>query len=185
MSVTSLRSPTMEQRIGSARIEPEGSFEAGSFGSFTLTYTAGYFGIDDTGTIKIVMRMATDGGRLQFTQPEAPNYCTVEASNGAVLDVRYELKLNVRPWDRTLFIRVVRGFFVANRGIGVAIDLDQHELRAVGGVANHVEACDPGLPDAVAGIFERGGDEGIFGSGFNLNMNLNYMHIVSMMPYWP
>ena len=32
--------------MGTARIEPEGAFEAGSFGSFTLTYTAGQFGID-------------------------------------------------------------------------------------------------------------------------------------------
>jgi hypothetical protein len=80
---------------------------------------------------------------------------------------------------------IVRGFFVANGGIGVAIDFHQHELRAIGGIANHVEARNAGLPDAVAGIFERGGYEGIFRSGFNLNMNVNDMHIVSMMTYEP
>ena len=97
-------------RMGSAEISPAGSFEAGSFQSLTLTYTAGFFGIDDTGSIKVVHRFASDMGRPQFTDPAAPNYTTVEASNGAVLDVQYDGKRNIRPWDKTLFIRVVRGF---------------------------------------------------------------------------
>ena len=49
-------------------------------------------------------------GRPQWSDPQAPNYTTVESSNGAVLDVRYDPKLNIRPWDKTLFIRVMRGF---------------------------------------------------------------------------
>ena len=97
-------------RMGHAEISPTGSFEAGSFQSLTLTYTAGFFGIDDTGSIKVVHRFASDMGRPQFTDPAAPNYTTIEASNGAVLDVQYDGKRNIRPWDKTLFIRVVRGF---------------------------------------------------------------------------
>jgi len=96
--------------MGSAIVEPSGAFAAGSFQSFVLTYTAGYFGIDDTGTIKVVHRFASDMGRPQFEHPSKPNYISVEASNGAVLDVRYDGKQNIRPWDKTLFIRVVRGF---------------------------------------------------------------------------
>ena len=97
-------------RVGHAVIEPSAPVEAGSFASLTLTYTAGYFGIDDTGSLKIVMRFASDIGKPQFTQPAAPNYVTVEASNGAILDVRYDPKMNVRPWDKTLYVKVVRGF---------------------------------------------------------------------------
>ena len=97
-------------RMGHAVIEPRGEFEAGSFQSFTLTYTAGYFGIDDTGSLKIVHRFASDMGRPQFTEPKGWNYTTVEASNGAVLEVQYDGKRNIRPWDKTLFIRIVRGF---------------------------------------------------------------------------
>ncbi len=96
--------------MGHATVEPTGAFPAGSFQSFVLTYTAGYFGIDDTGTIKVVHRFASDMGRPQFDNPSAPNFISVEASNGAVLDVRYDGKQNIRPWDKTLFIRVVRGF---------------------------------------------------------------------------
>jgi hypothetical protein len=96
--------------MGSATVDPGGEFEAGSFQSFTLTYTAGYFGIDDTGTIKIVHRFASDMGRPQFDDPAAPNYVTVEASNDAVLEVWYSGKLNIRPWDKTLYINVRRGY---------------------------------------------------------------------------
>ena len=100
----------LPHRMGTATIDPTGRFEAGSFRSFTLTYTAGYFGIDDTGSIKIVHRFASDMGKPQFDDPTAPNYVTAEASNGAVLDVRYDGKMNIRPWDKTLYIKVVRGF---------------------------------------------------------------------------
>ena len=100
----------MADRAGTARIEPQGKFEAGTYQDFTLTYTAGFFGIDDTGSLKIVHRFASDMGKPQFTDPDAPNFVTVEASNGAVLSVEYDGKRNVRPWDKTLFIRVVKGF---------------------------------------------------------------------------
>jgi len=98
------------ERMGHATVSPTGEFEAGSFQEFTVTYTAGYFGIDDTGSIKIVHRFASDMGRPQFTDPKGWNYTTVEASNGAVLEVQYDAKRNIRPWDKTLFVRVVRGF---------------------------------------------------------------------------
>lgn len=100
----------LPERMGSATISPAGGFEAGSFQSFTLVYTAGYFGIDDTGSLKVVHRFASDMGRPQWSDPAAPNYTTVEASNGAVLEVQYDGKRNIRPWDKTLFIRVIRGF---------------------------------------------------------------------------
>ena len=100
----------LPERMGSATISPAGRFEAGSFQSFTLVYTAGYFGIDDTGSLKVVHRFASDMGRPQWSEPAAPNYTTVKASNGAVLEVHYDAKRNVRPWDKTLFVRVIRGF---------------------------------------------------------------------------
>jgi len=100
----------LPERMGTARIEPEGKFEAGSYQSFLLTYTAGFYGIDDTGSIKIVHRFASDMGRPQFDNPAAPNYVSVSASNGAVLHVEYDMKRNIRPWDKTIYIKVVRGF---------------------------------------------------------------------------
>jgi hypothetical protein len=96
--------------MGSASLEPSGNFEAGSMQSFTLVYTAGTFGVDDTGSIKIGFRFATDFGPVQFTDPKAPGYTTVEASNGATLEAKWEFKRNIRPWSRSLYIGVVKDF---------------------------------------------------------------------------
>ena len=100
----------LQPRIGHAAMTPAGPFEAGSYASLTITYTAGYFGIDDTGAVRVVTRFATDMGRPQFNDPAAPNYVSVEASNGAQLELRFDPKGHVRPWDRTISIRVLQGF---------------------------------------------------------------------------
>jgi len=100
----------LPEKMGSASVSPTGRFEAGSWQEFTVTYKAGYFGIDDTGSIKLVHRFASDMGRPQSDDPAGPNYTTVEASNGALLSVDYDMKQNIRPWDKTLYIKVVRGF---------------------------------------------------------------------------
>lgn len=96
--------------MGSATLEPPGPVEAGSYQSFTLVYTAGTFGVDDTGSIKIGFRFATDFGPVQFDEPQAQGYTTVEASNGAALDCRWEFKRNIRPWSRSLYIGINKHF---------------------------------------------------------------------------
>ncbi len=100
----------LPHKMGHATISPTGSFEAGSFQEFTLTYTAGHFGIDDTGSLKIAHRFASDMARPQFENPSAPGYTTVEASNGAVLNVEYFPKRNIRPWDKVIYVQVMQGF---------------------------------------------------------------------------
>ncbi len=100
----------LPEKMGSATVTPQGAFEAGSFQEFIVTYTAGYFGIDDTGSIKLVHRFASDMGRPQLDNPQGVNYTTVEASNGAILHIAYDTKSNIRPWDKTLYIKVVRGY---------------------------------------------------------------------------
>jgi len=95
---------------GTATIVPSGQVEAGSWTSFTLVYTAGFYGIDDSGSIKIVSRFASDQTKPQFDDPKAPGYTTVTASNNAKLELRFDPKGNVRPWDGTLYIKIVNGF---------------------------------------------------------------------------
>ena len=95
---------------GTATIEPSGAFEAGTYTTFTLVYTAGFYGIDDSGSIKVVSRFASDQTTPQFNDPKAPGYTTVTASNNAKLELRYDPKGNVRPWDGTLYIKIVNGF---------------------------------------------------------------------------
>ena len=59
--------------------------------------------------VKISWRTTSDMSKPQFDKPQAANFTTVEASNGAKLEVWFD-KLNVRPYANTLLIRVGRGF---------------------------------------------------------------------------
>jgi hypothetical protein len=109
----------LPEHMGTATLSPPGPFVAGTHASFTLTYTAGTFGIDDTGMLKISWRTTSDMAKPQFTDPKAANYTTVTASNGAKLEYWIE-RLNIRPWVNTLMIRVGRGYLRAGETITVA-----------------------------------------------------------------
>ena len=107
---TPVRTTIPSHEIGSVTLTPTGAFEAGSYQTFKMVYTAGKFGVDDSGSMRICFRFASDQTRPQFEDPKGPNFTTVVASNSAVLQYHYDPKGNVRPWDRTLYIKVVKGF---------------------------------------------------------------------------
>ena len=69
MPDTARHTDYMADEIGNARLAAGHgrTFEAGSFQSFELTFTAGRFGMDDTGSIPIVHRFASDMGTPQFS----------------------------------------------------------------------------------------------------------------------
>jgi hypothetical protein len=99
----------LPEHMGSIALSPPGPFVAGSHVELMLVYTAGKFGIDDTGMVKVSWRTTSDFAKPQFTRPDAPNFTTVEASNSAKLEVWFD-RLNIRPYGNTLLIRVGRGF---------------------------------------------------------------------------
>jgi hypothetical protein len=94
---------------GRADIEPKGGFEARSAQTFRLTYTVGRHGMDDTGSLRVVIRSVGDWGRFQTTDPKAPNYVTATASNGAGLSVTYAPRGGQRPRNKALTVMVTRG----------------------------------------------------------------------------
>ena len=102
----------LPEHMGSITLAPAGPFVAGSHAELTLVYTAGTFGIDDTGMLKISWRTTSDMSKPQFEKPAAANFTTVEASNGARLEVWFD-RLNVRPYANTLLIRISRGYLRA------------------------------------------------------------------------
>src|SRR5215471_15289839 len=102
----------LPEHMGSIRLAPSGLFVGGVYAALTLTYPAGTFAIDDTGMVKISWRTTSDMSKPQFDKPAAPNFTTVEASNGARLDVWFD-RLNIRPYANTLLIRVGRGYLRA------------------------------------------------------------------------
>ena len=122
----SLREPIPKELLGSAVLDRTGDFEAGSYQSFVLTYTAGRFGIDDSGSIRIVFRFATDQTNPQFDDPTAPGFTEVVASNNAVLQAHFDPKGNIRPWDRTLQIKVVKGFMKEGDTITVRLGVTDY-----------------------------------------------------------
>jgi hypothetical protein len=99
----------LPDQMGAVTLSPPGPFVAGSRAELTLVYTAGHFGIDDTGMLKVSWRTTSDMAKPQFDDPLGANFTTVEASNGAVLEVWYD-RLNIRPYGHTLLVRVGRGY---------------------------------------------------------------------------
>src|ERR1700722_15243751 len=96
-------------QMGAIKLLTSGPFVAGSYAELVLVYTAGTFGIDDTGMVKVSWRTTSDLSKPQFSKPDAANFTTVEASNGARLEVWFD-RLNIRPYGNTLLIRVGRGY---------------------------------------------------------------------------
>jgi len=69
---------TSNEWLGSAE-GPSGSYPVDSFGTFVVVFTAGKYGIDDGGSIRIARR---GGMRPQVDDPEAPGYTTVKSDRG-------------------------------------------------------------------------------------------------------
>lgn len=95
--------------LGRAEIAPTAPIVAGSFVTRTFTYTAGH-PIDDTGFIKVAFRNAGDFGRPQFTDPGAPNYCTVRTTGECRIVPRWYPRGNRRPWGLSLYLQVMGGY---------------------------------------------------------------------------
>lgn len=107
--------------IGRVLLSPAEPVVAGSFASFELVFTAGRYGVDDTGSLRICTRQVSDLARPQFSDPAAPNYCSAEASNGARLRLSFDAKLAMRPWSRTITVSVERGFLAPGDTITVRL----------------------------------------------------------------
>ena len=96
----------LEEYYGSIKVETEGEYIAGTYTSITLKYTAGTYGMDDLGGLKILFRYACDQSPLQMNDPKGAGYTTAKASNGANIEMGYALRESVRPWYKQLRIRI-------------------------------------------------------------------------------
>jgi hypothetical protein len=131
----------LPEHMGSIKLVSPGPFVAGSHAELVLVYTAGTFGIDDTGMVKVSWRTTSDFSKPQFDKPQAANFTTVEASNGAKLEVWFD-RLNIRPYANTLLIRVGRGYLRAGDTLTIRLG-DRRQgspgLRLQTNVENNVE----------------------------------------------
>jgi hypothetical protein len=102
------RLPYSPETLGSVRVEADPKTVAGSMATVRITYTAGKFGIDDQGSVRFLLRFASDAGRPQFDRPGAPNFCTATASNGSALLLEYHPRGAFRPWFKAIRVNVMR-----------------------------------------------------------------------------
>jgi len=94
---------------GSATLTPVDPVEVRSFHTFTVAYTAGRLGIDDTGAIRVCYRMIGDGGKPQTSDPTAPNYvsATTSGQGRIVLSVGPH---GQRPWALAVTAQLRGGY---------------------------------------------------------------------------
>lgn len=108
------------KNYGSVQLEPRGEFVVRRYASFTLQYTAGPYGIDDSGAIRVAFRMVGDWGRLQTSDPEAPNYVSAVTSGSARLELDASPNgMSPRPRNKCLTIRVSGGYLQAGETITI------------------------------------------------------------------
>ena len=88
---------------------------------FTLTYTVGSLGIDDTGGIRIACRRIGDAGLLQTKDPKAPNYVSAESNGEGRLSLSYSRRGGQRPWGEILTITQHGGYLRPGETITVHI----------------------------------------------------------------
>ncbi|MFT5112200.1 MAG: hypothetical protein ACI8P9_001524 [Parasphingorhabdus sp.] len=95
---------------GHAELSPQGAFEARSVQTFRLTYTVGRYGIDDTGSIRIVFRFMGDQGDLQTSDPSGYNFVSATTNTDSRLALSYSKTGHQRPWFRSLTVRLHGGY---------------------------------------------------------------------------
>ena len=95
---------------GHVELTPRGAFEARSVQTFSMTYTVGRYGIDDTGSIRVVFRFMGDWGDLQTTDPSGYNFVTAGCSTGSRISLQYAKTGHQRPWFRCLTARLHGGY---------------------------------------------------------------------------
>lgn len=105
---------------GSAVLEPVKAVEVRSHQTFTITYTVGRFGLDDTGAIRISLRVVTDAGFPQTNDPTAANYVTA-STNGSGRILLRVAEDGPRPWNLTITAQFVGGYLSEGDQISIVI----------------------------------------------------------------
>ena len=98
-----------EEWFGRAALAPDTPVTAGEYGTWTLTYTAGRYGIDNTGSVLVCWKFASDWGRPQTDDPEAENFLTTTTNARCTVKARYVFKGHIRPWYHVVWVDVLDG----------------------------------------------------------------------------
>ena len=111
--------PQFRRLYGWAELSPKDPIQAGSIGSWSVTYHVGRYGIDDSGMIRVARRFVSDWGKPQDDRPEALDYMSVGTTGQARVRARYDSQSHVRPWQKSVTIYVDDGHL----GLGETVTL--------------------------------------------------------------
>ncbi|SDF67627.1 Protein of unknown function [Salipiger thiooxidans] len=107
--------------FGTAILEGPDHVEVRSYQTFKITYTTGKLGLDDTGAVRVALRLISDAGALQTTDPAAPNYVTARSSGDGQLMLKYDRNGGQRPWNETLTIYQRGGYLRPGETIEITL----------------------------------------------------------------
>lgn len=95
--------------FGSVTLEPSEPVVAGSYGTWTITYTVGALGLDDGGLFKLAMHQTSDRGIPQFDDPTADNYATVTTDGDATVTAHFDSDGHIRSYRFAVVCKVTDG----------------------------------------------------------------------------
>lgn len=94
---------------GTVALEGPDRVVAGSYATWTITYTVGGLGMDDGSTLKIATSMTSDWGPPQFDDPGADNYCSVSTTGEATVTAQFDSDGHTRPVKHAIVVDVSDG----------------------------------------------------------------------------
>lgn len=97
-----------EKNIGFARLLSKTEYIAGEPGSIHIVYTAGRYGIEEGGHLRIAWRGVSDWQNPQFDHPLEEGYTTVTTSGNATLKI--DNSPYMRPFVNSILISVYDGY---------------------------------------------------------------------------
>jgi hypothetical protein len=112
---------TEESPYGRATLDPDDDVVAGSYTTWTVTYTAGELGLDDGATLLVAFSQTSDMGDPQFDDPAAENYCRVTTEADAELEAEYDPRAHVRPLKHAVRVTVRDGSLAPDETVTVTL----------------------------------------------------------------
>ncbi len=116
----------ISERLGFAELLNAEPVVAGSYGTWTIRYTAGSYGIDAGGQIKIAFPMVTDWEVPQLEHPTASGYTTVQTDGAAKINASWQPRGYIRPWRKCLVLDVYDGSLEPDNTITVVFGNTAH-----------------------------------------------------------
>ena len=116
-----------KEYMGTIALSPDTDVTAGEFSTWTITFTAGEYGIDDGGTMVIAWKSVSDWDSPQFDEPDMPGYTTVSTTGQCRVTGRYAKF--VRSFGNSILIDVKGGYIKKGDQIKVVLgDTSQGSL---------------------------------------------------------